>query len=62
MRDRLLASHLGAAAVETLVAGGSGVLMGWRGHALDAIPLSAAIQPCQKVTPELLTLARILAR
>jgi len=62
MRDRLLASQLGAAAVETLMAGGSGVLMGWRHHAVDAIPLEAAIQPCHKVTPELLSLARTLAR
>ncbi len=62
MRDRLLASQLGAAAVETLVAGRSGVLMGWRSHAVDAIPLDAAIQPCRKVTPELLSLARTLAR
>jgi 6-phosphofructokinase 1 len=62
MRDRVLASQLGAAAVEKLIVGGSGVLMGWRHHAVDAIPLEAVIQPCQKVTPELLALARTLAR
>jgi 6-phosphofructokinase 1 len=62
MRDRLLASQLGAAAVDKLVDGASGVMMGWRNHAVDAIPLDAAIQPCRKVTPELLSLAQTLAR
>jgi len=37
-------------------------MMGWRHHGVDAIPLAAAIQPCCKVTPELLALALTLAR
>lgn len=60
--DRLLATQLGAAAVEVLAGGDSGVMMGWRNHGIDAIPFAAAIVPCCKVTPELLALARTLAR
>jgi len=62
MHDRVLASQLGAAAVEMLWEGESGVMMGWRHHDVDAIPLAAAIQPCCKVTSELLALAQTLAR
>jgi 6-phosphofructokinase 1 len=62
MRDRVLASQLGAAAVEVLEEGESGVMMGWRDHGVDAIPVAAAVQECCKVTPELLALAQTLAR
>jgi 6-phosphofructokinase 1 len=62
VRDRVLASRLGAAAVERLWEGEAGVLMGWRDQGVDAIPLAAAVRPCRKVTAELLALARTLAR
>jgi 6-phosphofructokinase 1 len=62
VRDRLLASQLGAAAVEALARGRSGVLLGWRDHGVSEIPLADAVAPCRKVTPELLSLAAVLGR
>ncbi len=61
VRDRVLASQLGAAAVRAMHAGRAGVLAGWAKGGCVEIPLADAIAPCQKVTPELLALARILA-
>jgi 6-phosphofructokinase len=60
--DRVLASKLGAAAVTAMLDGRPGVVTGWRQSAVVEIPLEQATQPCQKVTPELLELARVLAR
>lgn len=62
VRDRLLASLLGEAAVAALVAGQVGVVMGWRHGGPAAVPLEEAVAPCCKVTSELLALAGILAR
>lgn len=62
VRDRLLASLLGEAAVEALAAGQSGAVMGWYHGGPVAIPLDEAVAPCCKVTPELLELAGVLAR
>ncbi len=62
VRDRILGSRLGAAAVQMLWEGRSGVMTGWvRGEVVE-IPLAAALEPVTKVTPELLALARTLAR
>jgi 6-phosphofructokinase 1 len=60
--DRLLASRLGAAAVDQLAAGGSGVLVGHvRG---DIVPtsLDEVVATPRRLDPALLDLARILAR
>lgn len=62
VRDRLLASLLGEAAVEALAAGQSGAVMGWYHGGPAVIPLDEAVAPCCKVTPELLELAGVLAR
>lgn len=62
VRDRLLASRLGEAAVSSLAAGRSGEVMGWRHGGPEAVPLEEAVAPCCKVTPELLELAGVLAR
>lgn len=51
--DRTLASRLSSSAVDSLLAGQWGVVMGWKGKP-TRIPLDFAITPCQKVTPELL--------
>jgi 6-phosphofructokinase len=60
--DRALASRLGSAAVTALVEGRSSVMAGWSKGAVVEIPLEQATRPCQKVTPELLALARVLTR
>jgi len=60
--DRVLASALGSAAVTALVEGRTGVVAGWSKGAVVEIPLEQATQLCQKVTPELLELARVLTR
>jgi len=60
--DRILASQLGAAAVHSMAAGRVGILTGWVKGQVTEIPLERAIAPCQKVTPELLELAGVLAR
>jgi 6-phosphofructokinase 1 len=62
VRDRLLASQLGAAAVASLTAGRSGEVIGWRHGAPAAVAMEEAIATCRKVTPELLALAGVLAR
>lgn len=62
VRDRLLASLLGEAAIATLARGHGGVVVGWRHDEPAAIPLEEAVAPCCKVTPELLALAGVLAR
>lgn len=62
VRDRLLASLLSAAAVEALLNGHSGDMIGWRHGEPAAIPMEVAVEPCCKVTPELMGLAGVLAR
>ncbi len=62
VRDRLLASLLGEAAVASLAAGRTGEVVGWRSGGPVAIPLEKAVAPCCKVTQELLELAGVLAR
>ncbi len=62
VRDRVLASQFGTAAVQSLLEGHHGIVIGLsKGHVIE-IPLEAAIAPCEKVTPQLLALAGILAR
>lgn len=60
--DRILASQLGAAAVRCLVEGRVGVVAGWAKSQVVEIPHEIAVTPCQKVTPELLQLAGVLAQ
>jgi 6-phosphofructokinase 1 len=61
VRDRVLASQFGGAAVHALLEGHRGIVIGIARGELIKIPLEAAIAPCQKVTPELLALAGVLA-
>jgi 6-phosphofructokinase 1 len=61
-RDRIFASRFGAAAVEALVQGRSGILVGWRKGAINEIPLDRVVGPATKVTPQMLALADLLAR
>jgi 6-phosphofructokinase 1 len=59
--DRILGSRLGAAAVERLVSGTSGVLVGLVGGEVRDTPLADVIGRTKSVDPELLRLARTLA-
>jgi 6-phosphofructokinase 1 len=59
--DRMLASRLGAAAVERLDAGEHGVLVGLHGRQVGTTPLGDVIGRTKSVDPALLDLARTLA-
>jgi 6-phosphofructokinase 1 len=61
-RDSIFASRFGAAAVEALLQGRTGILIGWRQGGIAEIPLDLVTTPATKVTPELLALADVLAR
>jgi 6-phosphofructokinase 1 len=61
VRDRVLASQFGAAAVQSLQKGHHGIVIGVSKDQIVEIPLEAAIVPCEKVTPQLLALAGILS-
>lgn len=58
--DRVLASRLGAAAVEQLLSGESGVLMGMVKSTMTATPLAEVVANKKKLDPKLIELARIL--
>lgn len=60
--DRLLGTRLGAAAVDALVGGERGALVGLAGGTIRQIPLADAIQPCVKVDERLYGLSEMLAR
>ncbi len=62
VRDRVLASRFGAGATRALLAGRTGVIVGLVEGLLTEIPLEDALVPCNKVTPEMLALADVLAR
>lgn len=61
--DRLLASRFGAKAVELLVEGtGSGRMVGLQGGRIGSVSLAEATTQERKLDPELVELARVLAR
>ena len=60
--DRVLATRLGAAAVEQLGSGASGVLMGLVCNAIAATPLAEVAGKTKPIDTELLELARVLAQ
>jgi 6-phosphofructokinase 1 len=60
--DRMLATRLGAAAVEELVAGRSGVLMGTWKCEIIATPLGEVVAGVKPLDTKLLELARVMAR
>ena len=60
--DRVLATRLGAAAVDHLAAGKTGVLMGLLCNAITATPLAEVAGRTKPIDTELLELARVLAQ
>jgi 6-phosphofructokinase 1 len=60
--DRMLASRLGAAAVEQLAAGNHGVLVGIQKSEVVATPLADVVAGKKSLDPRLLELARVLAK
>jgi 6-phosphofructokinase 1 len=60
--DRLLATRLGAAAIERLAAGEHGVLIGWLKGAPTPTPLAEVVGRKKPLDLSLMELARVLAR
>lgn len=60
--DRLLATRLGAAAVDALARGEAGVLVGWVRGAVATTPLEEVAGKLKPLDPALLALAQVLAR
>jgi 6-phosphofructokinase 1 len=60
--DRLLATRLGAGAVERLARGEQGDLVGWLKGEVAATPLREVVAKRKPLDPELLSLAQVLAR
>jgi 6-phosphofructokinase 1 len=60
--DRLLGTRLGAGAVESLLAGNHGVLVGLREDDVITTPLKKIAGKTKSVDPELIEMARILAQ
>ena len=58
--DRILASRLGAAAVEQLAAGNFGVLAGQINNQIKATPLAEVVANKKQLDPKLIELARVL--
>jgi 6-phosphofructokinase 1 len=60
--DRLLASRLGAAAIEHLASGEHGILVGLLKGEIAATPLAQVVANKKSLDPRLLRLARVLAK
>ncbi len=60
--DRILATRLGAAAVDALAQGQHGVLAGWQMGRVTFTPLAEVVRHRKTLDPELVNLARVLAR
>lgn len=60
--DRLLATRLGAAAVDALARGESGILVGWVGGEVTTTPLADVVGRQKALEPQLFELARLLAQ
>lgn len=59
--DRILASRLGVAAVDTLIAGQSGVMLGMRHQSVQAVPLPAAWAERKPIDPAAYACLRVLS-
>jgi 6-phosphofructokinase 1 len=59
--DRILASRLGAAAVEALAEGESGTMVGVRGERVERVPLEEVVGKERVLDPTLYQLAEVLS-
>ncbi|TET50417.1 MAG: ATP-dependent 6-phosphofructokinase, partial [Anaerolineales bacterium] len=59
--DRLLATQLGAAAVQELLAGNDGKVVGWLGYKVALTPLEEALTAQKEIDPALCKLAEIMS-
>lgn len=59
--DRIFSSRLGAAAVEALADGESGMMIGLKGRTFERVPLGEVVGKMRPLDPELYDLARVLA-
>ncbi|WP_207890442.1 6-phosphofructokinase [Rubrobacter taiwanensis] len=59
--DRILSGRMGAAAVEALVGGETGVMIGLQGRRMERIPLPEVAGKIRPLDPELYELAQVLA-
>jgi len=60
--DRVLATRLGAAAVEQIARGDTGVMMGTLCNSIEATPLEDIAGKTKPISRELVDLARVLAQ
>ncbi len=60
--DRVLATRLGAAAIDQLASGTAGMLMGMAGHTIATTPLAEIAGKTKPIDSSLLDLARVLAQ
>jgi len=60
--DRILATRLGAAAIDCLAQGQHGVLMGWQRGKVTATALAQVVAEKRALDPELLSLAKLLVQ
>ncbi len=58
--DRVLASRLGIAAVDALIAGKSAIMLGQNGHKISELPFEKAIKHHQQLSPYLLQMMEML--
>ncbi len=61
-KDRVLAAKLGMGAVETLLSGGKGVMVGVRNGEVALTPMDKAVKHNQEINPGLLRMIDILSR
>jgi 6-phosphofructokinase 1 len=58
--DRLLATRMGAFAVDHLLAGESGMMAAWRGHTLEIFPIADAVKTLRPLDLTLLELSDVM--
>jgi 6-phosphofructokinase 1 len=58
--DRVLASRLGIAAVDALIAGKSAIMLGQNGHKISELPFEKAIKHHQQLSPYLMHIMEVL--
>lgn len=60
--DRIVSTRFGAAAAEALIAGRSGIMVGWQKSKMVEVPIETVISNKETLDPELLSLSPIMAQ